>query len=242
MSDESVDSRQLSKGGVLRRDVLKLAAGVSVLGSSGLASRVAFGEDTPPEPENLDEPTQWQEGDPEPVEATIPATEPEQTSSEAPPSQPMDDDRGESPGDGYTWASGYWWWQSGKYQWVPGYWAQPPQSGYIYVPGYWNWGGSTWVYVRGGWGKPDTTVVVQYANPRPVLTAFIVTAPLRIVRRNRRWRHYHHRRRHHRPGGHHGRHGRPRPRSTPGGAGGPGGPGGAGGPGGPQPGVGRRRR
>lgn len=46
------------------------------------------------EPENLDEPTQWQEGDPEPVEATIPANEPEQTSQEAPPSQPMDDDRG----------------------------------------------------------------------------------------------------------------------------------------------------
>ncbi len=67
-----------------RRDLLKTAAVVTA--SSGLAS-LAWAEDVPPEPDNLDEPTPWQEGDPQPTEAQIPPTEPEQTSSEAPPSR-----------------------------------------------------------------------------------------------------------------------------------------------------------
>jgi len=179
-----------------RRDLMKVALGVLFFGASGV--RGARAEDAPPEPENLDEPTQWQEGDPEPYEMKVPAVEPDQTSQEAPPSQPMDDDRGDPPGDGYAWASGYWLWTDNQYVWVPGYWATPPSPEYVYIAGYWTHKESAWVYVHGGWGKPNTTVVVQRAEPRPIVTALVFTAPIRIVRRHRRWRHHPARRTHHR--------------------------------------------
>ena len=152
----------------------------------------------PPEPENLDEPTPLQEGDPKPVEKTVPAQEPEQTSKEAPPCQPIDDERPTQPGPDYGWVTGYWWWTNGTYVWVPGYWVLPPHAGYVHVPGYWTYKSGIWVYVRGGWAKPNTTVIVVYPKPRPVLTALVITAPIRIARRHHRWRHHHARRRHHR--------------------------------------------
>jgi len=192
-----------------RRKVIKALASIPVLSAGWAMIRVAVAEEAPPEPENLDEPTAWEEGDPEPEEAQVPATEPEQKSKEAPPCQPMDDDRGEQPDSSQVWVSGYWWWTDGKYVWVPGYWTVPPKVEYVYVPGYWTYQGEIWVYVRGGWGMPNTTTVVVYANPRPVLTLFVFTAPIRIVRRHRRWRHYHSRRRRHRP--HRSRHSRLRP-------------------------------
>lgn len=213
MDDDEKQTGCTGPYGITRRTFLKIssawAALFSLMGAVLPDSVKAGDESVPEEPANLDEPTQWQEGDPEPKEAKVPATEPEQTSKEAPPSQPMDDDRGEQPDSSHAWVYGYWWWSNGKYVWVPGYWAVPPETGYVYVSGYWNYGGSTWVYVRGGWGRPNTTTVVVYANPRPVLTVFVFTAPIRIVRRNRRWRHHRSRRHHHRP------HRSPNPRLRP---------------------------
>ena len=75
-------ARRNQQPGLSRRDLLRTAAVVAV--STG-ASSLAWGEDVPPEPDNLDEPTAWQEGDPQPTEMQVPATEPEQKSSEAPP-------------------------------------------------------------------------------------------------------------------------------------------------------------
>ena len=173
-----------------RRDLLKTVAAVAAWSGAG---SLAWAEDVPPEPDNLDEPTSWQEGDPQPTEMQVPATEPEQTSSEAPPSQPMADERPPQPSQDSVWVSGYWWWTNGQYVWVPGYWAVPPQPQYVYIPGYWTYTGGTWVYVRGGWGMPNTTTVVHYAQPRPALAAFVITAPRRIRRRHYRWAHYHHR-------------------------------------------------
>jgi hypothetical protein len=49
-----------------------------------------------------------EEGDPEPEAAQVPTTEPEQKSMEAPPCQPMDDDRGEQPDSSHVWVSDYW--------------------------------------------------------------------------------------------------------------------------------------
>lgn len=197
------DERQTGSEGITRRIFLKIslvwAALFSMKDAMLPASVKAATEPIPEEPKDLDEPTEWQEGDPEPTEAKIPATEPEQTSKEAPPGRPMDDDRGEQPGPNYAWAYGYWWWSNGKYVWVPGYWVVPPEPTYVYVPGYWTYSGTTWVYVRGGWGKPNTTKVVVYSNPRPVLTAFVFTAPIRIYRRNHYWRHHRARHRWHRP-------------------------------------------
>jgi len=176
VAERKTGERDHEQPGVARRDFLKTVAGVTLLGGSSALARVASAEDVPPEPEDLDEPTPWQEGDPEPVEMTVPAVEPEQTSPEAPPSQPMDDERPPQPTDPeHAWVIGYWWWTNGAYVWVPGYWAPPPQPGYVYVAGYWK--GNTWVYVRGGWAQPNTTVIVAQPQPRPVVTALVITAP-----------------------------------------------------------------
>ncbi len=199
MKKQKAEEKGYKQLGVPRRIFLKILMGITLLSWTNILPRLVLAEDVPAEPDNLDEPTPWQEGDPEPVEMTIPAEEPEQTSTEAPPSQPMDDERPPQPGPDYAWAYGYWWWTNGTYVWVPGYWVLPPQVDYVYVPGYWNYGGTTWVYIRGGWGRPNTTVIVTYPQPRPVLTAFVITAPIRIVRRHRRWRHHHRRHYHHRP-------------------------------------------
>ena len=101
---------------VSRREFFKVISGVLLFGLS--YSTLAQAEDIPAEPENLDEPTIWQEGDPEPKEATVPATEPEQTSYEDPPGQPMDDDRGEQPDTNHKWVNGYWWWSNNQYVWI----------------------------------------------------------------------------------------------------------------------------
>ena len=181
-----------------RRDLLKGAVGVTLLGGSGALVRSLSAEDVPPEPDNLDVPTPWQEGDPAPEEMAVPAQEPEQTSTEAPPSQPMDDERPAQPGPDYVWATGYWWWTGGQYVWVPGYWAVPPEPEYVYISGYWTYRSTSWVYVRGGWGRPGTTVVVAYPRPRRVVRVRVIRAPARIRRRHRSWRYYPNRRRRHR--------------------------------------------
>ena len=173
-----------------RRSFFKVIAGISFVGASNTMLLFAEEDNVPSEPENLDTPTPWQEGDPEPVEMKIPAVEPEQTSTEAPPCQPIDDERPEQPGPEHVWVTGYWWWTNMNYMWVPGYWAVPPYKNYVYVSGHWAYTGNRWVYHRGGWAKPNTTSIVVYPGPRPLLTAFVIASPRRIVRRHRLWRYY----------------------------------------------------
>ena len=173
-----------------RRSFCKVMVGISLVGVSNTMALFASEDDVPAEPKNLDEPTPWQEGDPEPVEMKIPAVEPEQTSTEAPPSQPMDDERPQQPNPDHVWVTGYWWWTNRTYKWVPGYWVVPRHKNYVYVSGYWAYEDKQWVYHRGGWAKPNTASIVLYPRPRPLLTAFVITAPRRIVRRHRLWRHY----------------------------------------------------
>lgn len=182
------------KSDISRRSFFKVMAGISLVGASDTIMLFASENDVPAEPENLDTPTPWQEGDPEPVEMKIPAEEPEQTSTEAPPCQPIDDDRPDQPSPDHAWVTGYWWWTNRTYKWVPGYWVVPPRKKHVYVAGYWAYEGNHWVYHRGGWAKPNTTKIVVFPRPRPRLTALVITAPRRIRRRHRRWRHYHNRR------------------------------------------------
>jgi hypothetical protein len=181
-----------------RRSFCRVVMGISLFGGLSTMELFASEEGVPQEPKNLDEPTPWQQGDPEPVEKKIPAVEPEQTSTEDPPSQPMDDERPEQPSSDHVWVTGYWWWTNRTYMWVPGYWAVPPHKNYVFVSGYWTYEDKQWVYRRGGWAKPNTTSIVVYPTPRPLLTAFVITAPRRILRRHRLWRHYPARRVHHR--------------------------------------------
>lgn len=182
--------------GLSRRDLLKGVAGITLLAGSGSLVRSVLAEDIPPEPDNLDVPTPWQEDDPEPFFMEVPAFEPEQTSSEAPPSQPIDDVRPAQPGSDYAWVNGYWLWSGDTYIWVPGYWDEPPEPEHVYIPGYWTYSGTTWVYVRGGWGRRGSTVIVVYPKRRRVVRVRVIRAPRRIGRRHYRWRHYPNRRRH----------------------------------------------
>lgn len=177
-----------------RRHFCKAAAGIPLIFAWGSWGLFASEPDDPPEPDNLDEPTAWQEGDPEPEEMDVPAEEPEQTADEAPPCQPMDDEPPEPPGEDYAWVNGYWWWNNSRYLWVPGYWALPPRKNLVHIAGYWTYRGNRWVYVRGGWAAPGTTAIVAYTKPRPALRLRVYPAPRRIVRRHRRWRYHHDRR------------------------------------------------
>jgi hypothetical protein len=175
---------------ISRRSFCKTLGGITLAGASSTLALLASAEDIPAEPENLDEPTPWQEGDPEPVETEVPSEEPEQTSTQAPPSQPIDDEHPEQPSADHVWVTGYWWWSNRTYKWVPGYWTLPPRPNYTYVPGHWTYKANHWVYVRGGWAKPNTTTIVVYPRPRPLSTALVITAPRRIARRHYRWGYY----------------------------------------------------
>ncbi len=190
MKEEKIMSMEGKRSDMSRRSFCKVMAGISLVGASNAMLLFASENDVPAEPKNLDEPTPWQEGDPEPVEMKIPAVEPEQTSTEAPPCQPIDDERPEQPSPDHVWVIGYWWWTNQTYMWVPGYWAVPPYKNYVYVSGYWTHVNNHWVYHRGGWAKPNTTSIVVYPSPRPLLTAFVITAPRRIVRRHPLWPYY----------------------------------------------------
>lgn len=179
---------------VSRRGFCKTVAGISILCASNPFDLFASDQDTPPEPENLDVPTAWQEGDPDPTEMEVPEVEPDQTSMEAPPCQPMEDETLEPPSEEHVWVSGYWWWHNRAYIWVPGYWTLPPAKDLVYVGGHWTYKGNQWVFVRGGWAKPSTTTIVVAPLPRPIRTVRVITAPRRIVRRHIRWGHFPHRR------------------------------------------------
>ena len=194
MTQRNFKERFFPPLGVTRREFIKTAAYGSVLYCSvGIAD-----DDTPPEPDNLDQATAWQEGDPAPREQTVPTVEPQQTSDEAPPSQPMEDDRGEQPTPSHKWVNGYWWWTDGEYVWVPGYWAVSPKPEWEYEAGYWEYQQTRWVYSRGGWRVMYTTSIVAYAHPRPVVWVWVIPAPPRIVRRHHSWHRRHHWRRQYR--------------------------------------------
>jgi hypothetical protein len=190
MKKEKKMKMECKRSDMSRRSFCKVMVGISLVGASNPTALFASEDDVPAEPKNLDEPTPWQEGDPEPVEMKIPAVEPEQASTEAPPSQPIDDECPEQPSPDHVWVTGYWWWTNRTYRWVPGYWAIPPHANYVYVSGHWRYKDNRWIYVRGGWAKPNTTSIVAYAGPRPLLTALVITAPARIVRRHYLWGYY----------------------------------------------------
>jgi hypothetical protein len=102
MIRNKTNKKEYDHSGVTRRDLLKGTLGIALLSGSVPLVRSVMAEDVPPEPDNLDEPTQWQEGDPAPEEMQVPEQEPEQTSAEAPPSQPMDDERPSQPAPDYV--------------------------------------------------------------------------------------------------------------------------------------------
>jgi len=55
-----------------------------------------------------------------------------------------------SPGDGYIWIQGDWFWNGGGYAWRDGYWSRP-QNGYNYYPGTWQRHKGGWYWRQGRW-------------------------------------------------------------------------------------------
>lgn len=57
-----------------------------------------------------------------------------------------------SPGVGYVWLPGLWYWSSGRYTWRAGHWARPPAGYSSYHRGTWgHTPGRGWYHSGGGW-------------------------------------------------------------------------------------------
>ena len=57
-----------------------------------------------------------------------------------------------SPGDGYIWLDGDWYWSGGRYQWRAGHWDRP-RTGRNWSAGHWQSAGHGWKWQRGHWHK-----------------------------------------------------------------------------------------
>ena len=56
-----------------------------------------------------------------------------------------------SPGDGYFWIDGEWFWNGGSYSWRDGYWSNPHDN-YRWSPGHWRKRrGDQWQWHQGRW-------------------------------------------------------------------------------------------
>ena len=56
-----------------------------------------------------------------------------------------------SPGSGYVWVDGDWYWSGGKYAYRNGYWVKPKSHHRVYVSGTWVRSGNGWYWKRGYW-------------------------------------------------------------------------------------------
>ena len=83
------------------------------------------------------------------------------------PPDPYDEEVTVAPGDGYTWTSGYWYWDGSHYVWQRGHWAQAPVAGHIWVRSGWVYHGSGYRFVRGYWAPPRHVVRYRYVRPAP---------------------------------------------------------------------------
>lgn len=57
-----------------------------------------------------------------------------------------------SPGPGYIWLDGDWYWRGNQYRYRPGYWKVPPPHR-TWSPGYWQKHGSGWHWRGGQWHR-----------------------------------------------------------------------------------------
>jgi hypothetical protein len=55
-----------------------------------------------------------------------------------------------SPGDGYVWLDGDWYWSDGRYNWREGYWSRP-RGHRVWHSGSWQQRGNGWSWRRGRW-------------------------------------------------------------------------------------------
>lgn len=103
------------------------------------------------------------------------------------PSQPQQQDRYVPPSQpGQVWVAGYWAWNNGQQQWIPGHWEAPPQQGQVWTQPQYGRRGRRWWYRPGYWGQPQQ-IGGQYLQPgafgiqtqvRPYQLGQIVTGQL----------------------------------------------------------------
>jgi hypothetical protein len=83
--------------------------------------------------------------------ATVPATGSVTVATAAtPPPAPREELPGPPPGEGYVWISGYWAYENGRYEWVPGHY-EAPRAGYRWVPYRWVQENGRWRMDEGHW-------------------------------------------------------------------------------------------
>lgn len=61
-------------------------------------------------------------------------------------------DRPPSPGEGYIWIRGEWFWNGSTYRWRDGYWSRPAPRLH-YVPGRWKSRSNGWYWKPGQWRR-----------------------------------------------------------------------------------------
>lgn len=71
---------------------------------------------------------------------------------DAPPPAPYAEVVPVMPYAGAVWIGGYWGWNGGRHNWVPGYWERP-RPGYRYEPYRWEPRGGRWHLHAGGWRR-----------------------------------------------------------------------------------------
>lgn len=57
-----------------------------------------------------------------------------------------------SPGAGYIWIGGEWFWNGNSYMWRDGYWTRP-RDGHVWNPGHWRKSRGGWFWVPGYWRR-----------------------------------------------------------------------------------------
>jgi hypothetical protein len=77
-----------------------------------------------------------------------------------------------SPGPGYVWVPGYWFWNDTQYVWISGHWERPPQTSQTWVDARWVQDGGEWVFVPGYWqnsyGSVGYTTQTMPVNRMPM--------------------------------------------------------------------------
>ena len=69
----------------------------------------------------------------------------------APPPPVRVESFGPSPGPGYVYLKGYWGYNGGRYNWVPGRWDRPPAGRRHWEDGRWEKHGNRYEYREGRW-------------------------------------------------------------------------------------------
>lgn len=64
---------------------------------------------------------------------------------------PRFEERPPPPGRRLIWQQGYWHWNGGAYDWMPGHWVRPPRPAAVWVPGRWVARRGAWVWAPAHW-------------------------------------------------------------------------------------------